>query len=65
MNELQVIKKREPILEQLSLPVSKRLKERYQQISRELDRRELTKLHDLTRAKIGALLDEIEQQLGA
>jgi hypothetical protein len=65
MSILKIEKKKDPITERLSLPVSVRQKMRYYALLNELDKRELTKLHDLTRARIDKLLDEVEQEIGA
>lgn len=62
---MKLEKKKDPIIERISLPVSRTLKDRYVMVSNELHKRDMTKLHDLTRAKIQALLDEIEIHLSA
>jgi hypothetical protein len=63
MTTPKIIKKREPLVERLTLPLPKSLFLRYRNAANELDKRELTKLHDLTRERLDSLLTEIEQVL--
>lgn len=62
---LKIEKKKDPVTECLPLPVSAKLKTRYYFLLNELEKRELTKLHDLTRDRIERLLLEVEQEIGA
>lgn len=56
-------KKREPLIERMTLPLTPSQFERYKKAASELDKRNLTKLHDLTRERIDLLLDEVEVEL--
>lgn len=61
MRELRVEKKKESIVENLPLPVTKSQLERYRAMQKELDKRNLTELHELTRERIfDDLLNELE-----
>ncbi|MBA2679909.1 MAG: hypothetical protein H0U76_16120 [Ktedonobacteraceae bacterium] len=58
-----MITEQESIIERLTLPVTERQLERYRRAANELHIRKLTKLHDMTRAKLDMLLDEVEEYL--
>lgn len=62
-SEIKVLKRKEPIVEQLHIPTTYTQLSRYKKLALELSNRELTKLHELTRERIDRLLDEVEVEL--
>lgn len=62
-SDIKVIKKKEPIVERLNIPTTLSQFQRYKKLAHELNSRELTKLHDLTRERIEILLNEVEGEL--
>lgn len=62
-DELCIQKKRESISELLVLPCSASMKKRYERIKTELDRKQLTKLHDISRRELESMLDRVEATL--
>lgn len=63
MAEIKMMKKREPLVEGLNIPMATSQVQRYKKVAYELDNRNLTKLHDLTRERIDSLLNEVESEL--
>lgn len=61
----KLTKKKEPLIERMTLPLTPTQFQRYKRLSNELEKRNLEKLHDLTRERINRLLDEVEQELSA
>lgn len=62
-DDLKFCKKKEPIVENLTIPTTMGQLKRYRTIANELNTRNLTKLHDLTRDRIDQLLTEVEVEL--
>lgn len=60
---IEPIKARESVIERITLPVTPSQLERYRHAANELDKRRLTKLHELMRAKLDLLLSEVEEFL--
>lgn len=56
-------KKKTAITDTLPLPWSEDQINRYRSLQNELDKKGLTKLHDLSRERLQALLDEVEASL--
>lgn len=63
MGLFESLKKREPLEERMTLTLTKSQFVRYRRLALELDNRNLTKLHDLTRERIDQLLNEVEHEL--
>jgi len=63
MDLLKPKKKREPLEEKMTLPLTKSQFERYRDLANKLHDRKLAKLHDLTRERIEILLNEVELEL--
>lgn len=63
MADVKFLKKKEPIVENLTIPTTMSQLQRYRACALQLDNRNLTKLHDLTRERIDHLLNEVESEL--
>lgn len=61
---LRELKPRDPNTEHLPLPCGEMMKARYRRLQNELDKRKLEPLHQLSRERLGELLDEVEARLG-
>lgn len=63
MKVSKIIKKKEPLTERMTLPMTESQLLRYRNVANELDKREETKLHDLHRDGLDKLLTDVEEYL--
>jgi hypothetical protein len=63
MRLLKPLEKREPLVERLTLTLTKSQFTRVRELGLDLDNRGLTKITDLIRERINELLDEVEDEL--
>lgn len=61
--KLSARKKKDPVVDTLTLPVATAFRERYERLKNELHRRDYETLHSMTRECITSLLDKLEKDL--
>lgn len=62
-SEIKVLKKKEPIIDKIFVPMPLSQVLRYKKVADELHERGLTKLHELARQRLDELLTEVEGEL--
>jgi hypothetical protein len=61
--DIKTLRAKDPLIERLTIPVTRSMFERYRKLTYEMDSRGLDRLHNLTRQRLESLLAEVESAL--